>query len=96
MVLGFLRGIFKGGGQARPEMDVEPVEHEGFTVRPTPMRDGSSWRVCGEISMEVDGALRTHRFLRADTFPERQAAIDTTILKARRIIEERGAKLFDE
>jgi hypothetical protein len=46
--------------------------------------------------MEVDGALRTHRFVRADTFPERQAAIDTTILKARRIIEERGAKLFDE
>ena len=73
----------------------ETVEHEGFTIQPSPARDGSGWRVQGSISKEIDGELRTYEFIRADTCTDRQDAINTTVMKARRIVDEQGERMFE-
>ena len=95
MVMELLKKLFAGGGAAEPQA-ADPVEHEGFKIVAAPIRDGAAWRVAGRIEAEIDGEARTHTFVRADTFPDRDAAIETTVLKGRRIIDERGARIFDD
>lgn len=93
---GFLRRLFGGGsGNDAPERD-EPVLYNGYSIVPTPVRDGQQWRVTGEISREVDGELRTCTFIRADTCAERSAAVQTTLAKARLIIDQQGDRMFEE
>ena len=79
MVFGFLRGLFSGGGGGGAAAEAPSVEYEGFTIKPAPINDGTSWRVSGEICKEVDGEMKTHMLVRADTFPDRQDAIDTMV-----------------
>ena len=82
--------IFKklfGGGVA-PE--AEPESHNGFTIRPEPIRDGDQWRICAVI--EKDG--RTHRLIRADTMGDRGQAVEASVGKARQMIDEQGERLF--
>ena len=96
MVIGLLKKLLGAGGTASAPEDADPVEHEGFTIIAAPVRDGAGWRVAGRIVNEADGKTRTHEFVRADTFPDRTAAIETAVLKGRRIIDERGARLFED
>ena len=92
MVFDKLRKLIAGGGEPAPTE--EPVTHEGYVIQPLPERDGGGWRVQADISREIDGEMKTHRFIRADTFPDKAAAVSTTILKAKRVIDEQGERLF--
>lgn len=93
--MSFLKRLFGGGGGApAPAPAADPVEHEGFTIRPTPYVDGGQHQLCGVIEKEIGGELKSHRFVRADRFPSREDAIDATLRKARQIIAERGDDLF--
>ena len=94
MVMGLLRRLFGAPAGNAPAEDADAVEHEGFTIIPAPLRDGSSWRVAGRITREVDGEVRSHQFIRADTFPDREAAIESAVFKGRRIVDEQGERLF--
>ena len=94
MVMGFVKKLFGTSAAAEPERDGDPVEHEGFTIIPAPVRDGSSWRVAGRITREIDGTVRTYEFVRADTFADREAAIETSLFKGRRIVDEQGQAMF--
>lgn len=69
--------------------------YEGFDIQAAPVNEGRGWRVSGVISRTIDGEQRTHQFVRADTCGDPESAAAMTLRKARQLIEERGADLFD-
>ena len=46
------------------------------------------------ITREIDGEIKSHRFIRADRFPSLDDATETTIRKAKQVIDEQGDRIF--
>ena len=83
------------GAPARPGTDTEPaVEYKGYRILASPIREGELWRVAGEISRDVEGGILRHRLVRADTLPDREQAVATTIAKARLVVDQQGERMF--
>lgn len=82
------------GGKAEPETP-KGEDYNGFTIYPEPMPEGKTFRLCARIEREIDGELKTHRLIRADTIDGQQAAIDASRNKAKQMIDQLGDKLFD-
>ena len=59
-----------------------------------PCKENAGWRVQAVISKELEGEVKTHQFIRADTIGDRDGAIEMTISKAKRTIDEQGERLF--
>ncbi len=92
-----IKSLF-GGGPAKDadETPGEGIEYNGYTIHPTPKRDGANWLTAGVIrKTAADGSLREHRFIRADTHSTKDDAASLATEKARRIIDEQGDRLFD-
>ena len=93
MVLGFLKNLFTGSGEPQTVAG-DPVEYNGYTITPMPQKAESGWRVSGAISKQVDGEEKTHTFIRADTSSDTNGAIELTVMKAKRVIDEQGDRIF--
>ncbi len=95
--MSFLKRLFGGGKTKDADAASGPSEtHEGFTIVATPYENNGRWQLCGIISREVDGVLKEHRFVRADSFAARSEAEEMTLFKARQIIEQSNGRLFGE
>jgi hypothetical protein len=77
-------------GSRRAEAPAPTETHAGFTIAATPYESGGRWQLCGVISKEVEGVLKDHRFVRADTFDTREVAEQMTMSKARQMIDQLG------
>jgi hypothetical protein len=73
----------------------DTVEYEGRRIRPAPFRRNGQYQTAGIIEKEVAGETRQHRFVRAESHPTRDGAIEFSIAKAKQIIDERGPRVFD-
>ena len=94
-ILDTLRGLFGGGdGKGGAEAVGEPVEYNGYTIRPAPQRQGSGWNTAGLITKEFPDGVREHRFIRVDTHASKDDALVFSITKAQQIIDEQGDRLF--
>jgi len=90
----FLRGrTAAGAGSA--DSGAEPLDYNGFRIRPAPRREGSSWLVAGVISKAYPDGVKEHAFVRADTFTSLEDARALSLEKGKRIVDERGERLFD-
>ena len=92
--MSFWKKLLGGGGEAKAEPASEPVEHKGFLIRPAPFVEDGQHQTCGIISKEIDGEIKEHRFISADRFASRDAAIEVTLRKARQLIDEQGERIF--
>ena len=95
----FFKKWFGGGAEEAGSPDTAPtakeIEHEGFTIRATPYKDGGQYQLCGVIEKAApDGTMRSHRFVRADRFPDAQTAGEMALIKGRQIIDYEGERLF--
>ncbi|MEP0940284.1 MAG: HlyU family transcriptional regulator [Rhizobiaceae bacterium] len=70
------------------------VEHEGFTITPTPMKEGGQFRLAGTISMDMDGEVKSHKLIRADVFTSADECEEACIRKAKQVIKEQGKGMF--
>ena len=75
-----------------PAANVE--EYNGFRIIPAPMADGKTWRIGAWIEREVDGALKRHHLIRADTLQGRDEAEAASVAKAKVMIDQMGVRLF--
>lgn len=89
--MSFLSKLFGGGG-ARP--GPEPIEYEGYSIVPEPMSDAGGYRIAARIEKEIDGAVKTHKLIRADTLQSKEAADTASVNKAKQLIDEQGDRLF--
>ncbi|MCR8725434.1 HlyU family transcriptional regulator [Frigidibacter sp. ROC022] len=83
-----------GGGSARKSAP-DPETYNGFTITPTPVREGSRFRLSARIEAQVGEETRTHTLIRADMLDSEEAAVEASLRKARQVIDEQGQALFD-
>jgi len=93
--MSLLSRLFGGGGDKGGASNQPSETYEGFSIIAEPMRDGGSWRLAARIEKEIDGELKSHRLIRADTFQSADEASGAAIVKAKQIIDEQGARLLN-
>ncbi|MGL4323642.1 MAG: HlyU family transcriptional regulator [Beijerinckiaceae bacterium] len=91
--MSFFKKMF-GGGSVEPEKPAPSVDYNGFTIRATPYSEGGQYQLCGVIEKNIDGELKSHRFVRAEKFPGQGEAEEFTIVKAKQMIDQMGMRLF--
>ena len=94
-ILGRLAG--GGGGAAADGPPLEAVEYKGYRIRPAPYAATGGYQTAGVIekdAAEEGGAMREHRFVRAETHPGRDEAAAFAVQKAKQIIDQQGERLF--
>ncbi len=94
MIMKFLRGL--GGNKAEEAAKHEAVEYKGFSIVPTPRKTQGGWTTEGTISKPAGDDTRSEHFIRADVLMSEDEAVDYSVAKARKIIDEQGERLFKE
>ena len=92
MLRAFFARFFGGSAAAPPEED--PVEYNGYSIRPTPFPRLGQYQTAGLIEKEIGGEMKEHRFVRAETHSSREEAIAYSVVKAKQIIDEQGDRIF--
>lgn len=89
---------FSSQNTEEPKSKDEPVMYEGYAIVPSPDKaDSGQWRLSGyikKLNENPDDPEMERFFLRADTFPTREEAVEFTVRKGRQIIDEQGKRLF--
>lgn len=68
--------------------------YDGFTITPTPVKDGASYRISARIEKVIEGEMKTHTLIRADTVSELDTAASISLAKAKMLIDEQGETIF--
>ena len=90
-------GLFGGGGSAASgTVAAEPIEYEGFLIRPTPYSRNGQFQTCGVIEKDIGGERKEHRFVRAESHPSVEQAVEFSIAKAKQMIDQQGDRIFRE
>ncbi len=92
----FLKSLFGGGNKDGGGDDAPQAEastYKDCTIVPAPEKEGGQWRLAGTISKEIDGVVRSRKFIRSDMFSDRETANQFAVQKAQLIIDQR-ADLF--
>jgi len=90
-----LLGVRGAGSSDSTEMAGREELYQGYRIEAVPRRDAGGWRVAGRISRDRGGEWETVSFVRADVQADAEDAMATSLLKARRLIDERGEALFN-
>ena len=97
--MSFLKKLFGGGDSKTTEAVASKIkrqiEYNGYTIKATPYKEGGQWQTCGTVSKTIDGAMKEHRFIRADRFSDEESAADHAILKGQQIVDQVGERVFD-
>jgi len=91
----FLKKLFGGGGDSPAGATASAVDYQGFSIFPEPQREGNVYRLAARITRDVDGVVKEHMLIRADTLESAEAASEAALRKAKQIIDEQGLRLFD-
>lgn len=92
--MSFWKKLFGGSGTEPAATPAEAIEYKGFTIRPQPFSEGGQYQACAIVTKEIGGELKEHRLIRADRFPSLDDATETSVRKARQVIDEQGDRLF--
>ena len=89
--MSFLKKLFGGGGGS----SAAPAEmHNGFAIYAEPLKDGGTYRIAARIEKEIDGELKVHSLVRADTLQSLEEAITASTAKAKMLIDQQGESIF--
>lgn len=83
----------KGDAGAEP-VAAEPVEYKGYRIKPSPYQAGSQYQTSGTIEKDFPSGTKEHRFVRAESHPSREDAVEFSLIKARQIIDQQGDRMF--
>ncbi|MEO1733973.1 MAG: HlyU family transcriptional regulator [Pseudomonadota bacterium] len=92
--MSFLSKLFGGGGGSSSS-EAEAETYKDFSIVPAPVREGSKWRIAARIEKEIGGTLKTHHLIRADMLDDANSAAEASVRKAKQVIDEQGARIFD-
>lgn len=93
--MSWLSKLFGGGkadASAGPSASAE--EYKGFRIFAAPIKDGGQFRVAARIEKVINGELKTHQLVRADTMGSLEDATSISAAKARQVIDEQGDGVF--
>jgi hypothetical protein len=94
--MSFWSALFgKRGGAESAVKAADPVEYNGYVIRPAPYKSDGQFQTAGTIEKEIGGVRKEHRFVRADRYAAYDDAVNFTTNKARQIIDLQGDRIFD-
>ena len=83
----------KGGNEPAPTAG--PETYEGFRIFPDPIKEAGGHRIAARIEMGDGDDAKVHNLVRADLCQTREEAVTMSLAKARQMIDEQGAGLFE-
>jgi hypothetical protein len=90
-------GWFKKNKENNSNVAVDWEEYKGFRVAATPINEGGQFRVSGIIEQDQEDAEpKRHQFVRADLIPIQDEAVNISLMKAKMMVDQLGARVFDE
>ncbi|HEV7319362.1 MAG TPA: HlyU family transcriptional regulator [Ensifer sp.] len=96
----FFSKLFGRSGTSEDQAQAAPGKAEAYadcTIRATPMREGSQFRLAGSIEkVSPEGVTKVRNFIRADLFTSEQDSVDAALRKGRQIIDQTGPSLFSD
>ncbi|CAN7502158.1 HlyU family transcriptional regulator [Devosia sp. LjRoot16] len=97
--MSFWKNLFGGGGSRSAGKSIEPAvvaeeAYKGFTVKSLIMPVGSEYQLAGLIEKEIDGELKSYKFVRADRFSSKEDVVSFALAKGRQIIDEQGDGIY--
>lgn len=92
--MSFFKKLFGSGGGSGAKAEAASETHKGFQITATPIAEGNTYRVSALIEKEVDGAIRSHQLIRADTVQGLEEAQKACFRKAKQVIDEQGQRIF--
>lgn len=97
--MSFWKNLFGGGGGGSASKSIEPAvvaeeAYKGFTVKSLIMPVGSEYQLAGLIEKEIDGELKSYKFVRADRFSSKEDVVSFALAKGRQIIDEQGEGIY--
>ena len=97
--MSFLSKLFGGGDKAAstPAGDkvLDQESYKDFVIKAVEMRAGSEYQLAGTIEKEIDGDLKSYKFVLADRMSSKDDLIAMALGKGRQIIDEQGDKIFN-
>ncbi|UUM32551.1 HlyU family transcriptional regulator [Vibrio japonicus] len=92
--MGLFSRLFGRKETDKKEEDVEPVEYKGFLIYQEALSEGGQYRIAGRITKEMDGEVKTHRFIRSDVLASKTDANEFMLKKAQMFIDQMGDNIF--
>ena len=86
--------LVSGGTGGSDGPAIPALEYKGYRIRPAPYRANDQYQTAGTIEKDTPEGVKEHRFVRADTYHNRDDAIAFTISKAKQIIDQQGDRIF--
>jgi hypothetical protein len=69
---------------------IKTLEYKDYKIEATPYKEGGQWQLAGVISKNG----KSHCFVRADKFSDRDEAADIAISKGQLIVDQMGEGMF--
>jgi len=98
--MSFLKSLFGGrsaaqSGDGGKEILGDPVDYNGFIIRAAPFKSDEQYQTAGIVAKNVSGVHKEHRFIRADRHNTLNDALEFSLVKAKKLVDELGERMFD-
>jgi len=90
--MSFLSKLFGGGKTTEP---VEPTLYKDFEIFVEPMKESDGYRIAARIEKGEGDARKSHHLIRADVCRSIDDANETSLAKAKQIIDQVGDGVFN-
>jgi hypothetical protein len=94
--VGFLSRLFGTKNDQENTVSVQPIDYKGFSIFPESLADNGQYRIAGRITIEDEGVVKEHRFIRSDVLMSRSDADELMVTKAKMLIDQMGKKIFSD
>jgi hypothetical protein len=92
--MSFWKSLFGGGATQSADKASEPVEYNGYMISAAPYKSEGQYQTAGRITKEIGGAIKEHKFIRADRHASYDDAVEFSLAKARQIVDQSGDRIF--
>jgi hypothetical protein len=92
--VGFFSKLFGSKEKTEQAAVVEPVEYKGFNIYQEALAESGQYRVAGRIEKEIEGEVKSHRFIRSDVVSNKNDADELMLKKSQMFIDQMGDNIF--
>jgi hypothetical protein len=92
--MSFLKSLFGGGKKDASPKALRREEYKGFVIEAAPYMAEGQYQVAGSVSKEFDGAVKVHKFVRADRMASQDDAAGIAIKKGQQLVDQLGDRMF--
>jgi len=83
------------GGKKDTAQSAPSEDYGGYRIIPEPIKEGQVWRLSARIEKEIDGEVKSHKIIRADTISSHEDVVAASIAKAKQLVDDQGDRMFD-